>query len=84
MPRPSTIDGKRYIKIRVSEKFYKFITELSKRFGMSTSELCRSALEISFMAMYVGKINSIEKQFYKRYFKPFQESMKRSRKGKKS
>jgi len=71
MVRPKTIDGTRFIKIRVTNTFYEFIRKKSKELGIpSMSEFCRSALEIVCMGMYIGKdvkMGEIEKKFWEKY-----------------
>ncbi|MEM1543721.1 MAG: hypothetical protein QW795_03465 [Candidatus Bathyarchaeia archaeon] len=72
MVRPkSDIKQNKFIKIRVSEKFYDFIKEFSSRLGISVSECCRGALEIFFMAYYLGKVKEIDRAFYMKYKKYF-------------
>lgn len=69
--RPKTIDGTRFIKIRVTSTFYEFIKKKSKEIGVPTiSEFCRSALEIVCMGIYAGKnvkFGEVEKEFWKKY-----------------
>jgi len=63
MPRPRTIGGNKFVKFRVSEKFYTLIKELAERSGLTISETCRSALEIFFMGLVTGKFKHIEEEF---------------------
>ena len=67
MARPREIDGTRYIKIRVSNKFYNFIKEFSSNLGLPISEVCRSALISFFQALFLGKMKNIESEFRERY-----------------
>jgi hypothetical protein len=67
MVRPREINGTRYIKIRVSNKFYNFIKEFSNNLGLPISEVCRSALIISFEALFLGKLKNVDKEFRERY-----------------
>jgi len=67
MPRPKTISGTKFIKFRVSNKFYSFIQEIARRSGLTVSETCRSALLMFFMSLFLGKARNIEDEFYKKY-----------------
>jgi hypothetical protein len=67
IPRPKEINGGKYIKFRVSKKFYDFIKEFSQNIGLSVSETCRSALEISFEALFLGKLTNVDKEFKEKY-----------------
>jgi len=67
MPRPKTVNGKKYLKIRVSEKFYNFLKRVSEETGFSISETCRSALEIFFMAYFTGRLKGIEDEFWRKF-----------------
>jgi hypothetical protein len=77
MPRPREIDGSKFIKIRVSSKFYNFIKEFSNNLGLPISEVCRSALIMSFEALFLGKLKNVDKEFrekYKHLFEKREES----------
>jgi hypothetical protein len=71
MVRPKTIDGTRFIKIRVTSKFYKLIQVIAERLGIpSISEFCRSSLEIVVMGLFLKKntaLGNVEKEFMKKY-----------------
>jgi len=68
MSRPIEINGKKDLRIRVSTQFYEFLKEVAKQSGMTISEVCRSALEVWFMVMYMGKALDLKKE-YEKYIK---------------
>jgi hypothetical protein len=68
MPRPIEINGKKDLRIRVSTQFYEFLKEVARQSGLTISEVCRSALEVWFMVMYMGKALDLKKE-YEEYIK---------------
>lgn len=66
MGRKKEIDGNKFLKFRVSTKMYEFIKRVSQELGISISETCRSALQLFFMGVALGKFKGIEDEFWKR------------------
>lgn len=69
MGRKKEIDGNKFIKFRVSSKMYNFIRRVSEEMGTSISETCRSALQLFFMGLALGKFKGIEDEFWRRFGK---------------
>jgi len=67
--RKKEIDGNKFIKFRVSSKMYYFIRDLSEELGITISETCRSALQLFFMGLALGKFKGIEDEFWRRFGK---------------
>jgi len=60
MGRQREIDGSRWVKFRVNTKMYEFIKKVSDEMGVTISEMCRSALQLFFMGVVLGKFKGIE------------------------
>lgn len=70
MVRPKTdLVKDKFIKIRVSGKLYNFIKDFSQEMGISVSELCRTAIQNFFMALLLGKMKNVDKEFFKKFSK---------------
>ena len=80
MVRPREIDGKKDLRIRVSTAFYNFLKEVANQSGLTISEVCRSALEVWFMVMYMGKALDLKKE-YENYIKANLRLSKNVKKG---
>ena len=76
MARKKEINGNKFIKFRISKKMYELIKRTSEHLGISMSETCRSALELFFMGLFLGRLKNVESEFYKKYHKFFEEKTK--------
>lgn len=70
MVRPKTeLPQTKFLKIRVTNKFYNFLKTFSQEMGISLSECCRIAIESFFMALILGKMKNVNKEFYRKFKK---------------
>jgi len=71
MGRKKEIDGNKFVKFRISSKMYELIKRVSEELGITISETCRSALELFFMGLFLGKFKGVEDEFWKKYNQHF-------------
>ena len=71
MGRKKEINGNKFVKFRISSKMYELIKRVSEELGITISETCRSALELFFMGLFLGKFKGVENEFWKKYERYF-------------
>jgi len=74
MPRPREIDGFSWIKFRTSNKIRNILSEMSKDYGITISELCRNAVLYVVMGYLMGEFKHTFPELREEFIKRFTET----------